>query len=265
MGKKKDKSNFGKSVDSVNKDGLASTESLAAPQPRVTEDQVPTRVAGVSASEGSVDTIRLGGYTAIGADYLSTVTNTNPLGVEGVAATIHGEGANGGSPSININNPRDSLTLYIVDNGAGSTVIGGISTYDLVTAKYAVINYNPDTSVADFEVSVDDFDATAGGRIRFTATGNLEANKAWTVYSSHKLKKDITDVESALERVLRMRPVWFRYKDTDQPAHGFIAEEMQEIEPDISNGEGIKYTEVIPLLVGAIQELTQRVEKLEGK
>jgi len=106
-------------------------------------------------------------------------------------------------------------------------------------------------------------------------------------YSDSNLKTDIKELPSAGERVKGLRPVSYKMKshvkagaedqvkaETEQM--GFIAQEVQEIFPEIvvadKNGVlGIRYTELIPVLVKAFQEqqqviddLTNRIETLEA-
>jgi len=316
MANKKDNTNIGKGVSQFAEGGLVSEYKPAETQPRVPETQVPSRVSGVADLRGRAVGTTLGGYTVIGADFFSTVTNTNPFGANGVAATIHGEGKDSGTPTLYINNPRDSLSLYILDNGVGSSVLAGISTYDLVTPQYLALEYNPDGvsayvvanttnldissstfsvdvsgtatidgagdvnilasgSGADVEINADDnidiiasdsiFLEAYGARLRAYSAGALEANKTWSVYSTRKIKDNITPVIDSLARINRLRPIRFTYKENGTPAHGLIAEEVQEIEPELSDGTTVKYTEIIPLLVGAVQELTKRIEVLESR
>lgn len=97
---------------------------------------------------------------------------------------------------------------------------------------------------------------------------------SWTGTSDGRLKEVIGKVENGLSKILAMNPVKFTWKhdeETVKDVHiGFIAQEVQEIEPDIveveSNGNlGITYTEIIPLLTAAIQEQQQMIETLQAE
>jgi hypothetical protein len=106
-------------------------------------------------------------------------------------------------------------------------------------------------------------------------------------YSDANLKTDIKDLPSASGRLNGLHPVTYKMKPHVKPGAegqakaeaeqmGFIAQEMQEIFPEIvvadKNGVlGIRYTELIPVLVKAFQEqqvviegLTKRIEMLEA-
>ncbi len=80
--------------------------------------------------------------------------------------------------------------------------------------------------------------------------------------SDRRLKKNIAPVGDSLDRLLRLRPVSFEWKDPKQPGShlGFIAQEVEEVIPELVQGRGeetrsLAQTEMIPLLVKGTQEL----------
>ncbi len=94
--------------------------------------------------------------------------------------------------------------------------------------------------------------------------------------SDKKLKKNIQPITSSLEKVLQMKPVSYQWKEgNDQSIHiGFIAQEMETIIPEIVqapkqtkniSGEmeesyySMSYSELIPVLTQAIQELNEEI------
>lgn len=93
--------------------------------------------------------------------------------------------------------------------------------------------------------------------------------------SDRNLKKDITPIAYALDDITALRPVVFRWKEDEQIHYGFIAQDVQEVLPEIVQEEngllGIRSDEIVPILTKAIQEqqatietLTQRIEDLEN-
>jgi hypothetical protein len=107
-----------------------------------------------------------------------------------------------------------------------------------------------------------------------TGSGQINANGASAVafgsYSDERLKENIVDLPPQLENILALRPVEFDYK-TGGHQIGFIAQEMQEVYPDvIGNGSdemltitGWSKTEA--RLVKAIQEQQQMIETLQAE
>jgi hypothetical protein len=89
--------------------------------------------------------------------------------------------------------------------------------------------------------------------------------------SDQRLKSNVTDLNYGLSDVLKLRPVSFTW--TTQPQQGtqlgFIAQEVQPIFPETVNvGDdanhtfGLTYTEFVPIIVRAIQQLDNKLTDL---
>lgn len=84
--------------------------------------------------------------------------------------------------------------------------------------------------------------------------------------SSERFKKNIVDLDVGLESILKMRPVRFQWKENGGREIGFIAEEVDLIEPTLVNRDkdgvitSLKYQEVTPIVVNAIKEIHHRAE-----
>lgn len=94
--------------------------------------------------------------------------------------------------------------------------------------------------------------------------------------SDASLKKEITDVAGALDRVLALRPVtWYWKSDVNNQEleHGFIAQELEQVFPELvtirewKDGTPRKHVSVsglVPYLVKALEEQQQqRIDQLE--
>jgi hypothetical protein len=97
-------------------------------------------------------------------------------------------------------------------------------------------------------------------------------NNAWTASSDERLKTDLIPIENATPKVSSLRAVTGRFKtDEEGKSRAFlIAQDVQAVLPeavDATNPDklGVQYTDVIPLLVAAIQELSAEVEALKAK
>jgi len=66
-----------------------------------------------------------------------------------------------------------------------------------------------------------------------------------------------------------MRPVKYTRKNTNRNELGFIAEEMEHVLPvavsDKTEYKSIAYTQIIPVLVSALQEQQNKITELELK
>jgi hypothetical protein len=103
-------------------------------------------------------------------------------------------------------------------------------------------------------------DASVGMYIAYGQT-------SWTSSSDERLKTDLVPIENAASKVSTLRAVTGRFKtDEEGTSRSFlIAQDVQAVLPeavDASNPDklGVQYTEVIPLLVAAIQELKATVD-----
>ena len=101
---------------------------------------------------------------------------------------------------------------------------------------------------------------------------NGTAATSWTAISDERFKTDLLPIENAATKVASLRAVTGVLKsDEDKTRKAFLmAQDVLAVLPeavDTTNPDqlGLAYTEVIPLLVAAIQELTSRVQALEAK
>jgi len=95
---------------------------------------------------------------------------------------------------------------------------------------------------------------------------------AWSAVSDERLKDIIEPITNAVTKVGSLRSVIGKYKsDTDGTRRSFlIAQDVKSVLPEAvdsteSESLGLRYTEVIPLLVAAIKELSAEVNALKNK
>ena len=91
------------------------------------------------------------------------------------------------------------------------------------------------------------------------------------------LKKDVKQIKSGLSRILALRPVTWRWKVAklgDREEHGFIAQEVEEVLPQLvslgtwEDGTERKFLstkEMIPYLVAAVQEQQKQISELRKR
>ena len=101
-------------------------------------------------------------------------------------------------------------------------------------------------------------------------TGNLTIAGSLTESSSLKLKENVETSEGNLEKVVNLRPVTYNKIGSQTTELGLIAEEVAEVYPEFvqydENGEpiGVNYSRLTAALIGAVKELTKRIETLEN-
>jgi hypothetical protein len=110
---------------------------------------------------------------------------------------------------------------------------------------------------------------------------NINASGTYSV-SDLRLKENITDLTGSLDKILQLRGVNFTWKDTEirgSDNHiGFIAQEVEEIVPELVNNGGlpvdedgnepyktVNYAHLVPVLVEAIKELKTENDALKAR
>lgn len=87
-------------------------------------------------------------------------------------------------------------------------------------------------------------------------------------FSDVRMKRDITNLDNTLDRLLQLRPVSYRFRSAPKNAPlslGLIAQEVQPLFPEVV-GEGpngmkdLAYSELVPVTIRSIQELNQKLE-----
>lgn len=160
------------------------------------------------------------------------------------------------------------------DNPAQAAVDGGVF-YAATGIAYVSIsntfdpclflNNNSSTSVALFYSS-----ASPVGGISVSFAGT-----SFDTTSDYRLKEDLEPMIAPLARLKALRPLSFHWKADETRAYktdGFLANEVQKIVPGAVRGEmdattyqTLDYSRLVPLLIGAVQELNAKVEQLEQR
>jgi hypothetical protein len=108
------------------------------------------------------------------------------------------------------------------------------------------------------------------------ATYSLNVNGAvnatsYNSASDYRIKKDVVTLDETFT-VDKLRPVTYNNTKLDKQDIGLIAHEVQEIYPFLVTGEkdgenlqSVNYTGLIGILIKEIQDLKERVKKLEEK
>ena len=96
--------------------------------------------------------------------------------------------------------------------------------------------------------------------------------------SDERFKQDIKEIDSALDKILRLRGTSFNFRTSEFPEHrfttnrslGFIAQELKDVLPEVvqvgSDGYyAVNYPAVIPVLVEAMKEQQAEIEALRAQ
>lgn len=97
-----------------------------------------------------------------------------------------------------------------------------------------------------------------------------QVGTAWVVISDEGTKNDITLLPAGLAEIKKLKPKKYRTKSGDHPTFGLVAQDVQAIFPDmvieLEDGVlGLRYNDLIPVLVNAVIELQDQIDKLTPK
>lgn len=96
---------------------------------------------------------------------------------------------------------------------------------------------------------------------------------SWSSYSDIRLKNVNSKIENALQKLTTLTPINFTWKNDYRKKEtlGLIAQELEKVFPQVvevndDNNKtlSVKYSELIPVLVSAIQELKQEIDTLKN-
>lgn len=217
------------------------------------------------------------GYYETGSNklYISNSSTSDPL--------IYGEfdnkelTINGATIIKSFNNATPDLIL----SGTSNTVAGddGIISSDpnyagsdIFMRSYDAIEFHldfDDNENGDFVVKAGNGDEV----FSISESGNVRVNGSLVHSSDRRLKKDIETLPYGLQEVLQLQPKAYNWKGRTQEhkSIGLIAQEVQLIIKEVVTAQdddektlGISYTELIPVLINAIQEQQEQIATLES-
>ena len=179
-----------------------------------------------------------------------------------------------------INTPSSSTTPASI---TGTTAV---NTSTFANTPYTFENTNS-VSAAGAPLAIKVASGFGNKHIAFyyqnTLSGSISQNGtsavAYNVSSDYRLKENVVDITGAVDRLKQLKPSRFNFI-TDGPSRtvdGFLAHEVSSIVPEAVTGikdavdadnniipQGLDQSKLVPLLVGAIKELTARIETLEA-
>lgn len=234
-------------------------------------------------------------YT-INAD-ISSTANTIQLAIDGLTSklTTYYANTNGGTqtftnvvlaptPTINSSTGNTQVaTTAFVNNKANSGVTfshsitgsaGSVANTGIIGAVGPTITDDTTNSGARYVTFTTQTSGTqtianvSSSKLTFEpSTGTLSAT-VMTSTSDENLKENIVEISNALNTVMRLKGVEYNWKDTGEKGMGLIAQDVEKIIPYLiaenENGKSVMYQNMIGLLVQAIKELKQEIDRLKG-
>lgn len=183
-------------------------------------------------------------------------------------------------PTLNQNTTGSAATLTtartingIAFNGSANIVITAVNPNDLTIGSYLTGTSYSGASAVTIAVDATSTN-TASKVVARDASGNFAANVVTVVdlnsTSDKNLKDNIEPISEAIGTINKLNGVSFNWKEDGKKSYGFIAQEIEQILPDLvnENSEGVKsvsYIPVIAFLVEAIKEQQRQIEELKSR
>jgi hypothetical protein len=152
---------------------------------------------------------------------------------------------------------------------ASLSVAGGATVTALVTANGGIASTTITASGAITSGGL----LTASGGISCTGTivasGTITGTDVIATTSDVRSKHDIVTIDSALEKVMKLRGVYYSRNEDDQRRVGVIAQEVEDILPEVvftdsseDKNKSVSYGNIVGLLIEAIKEQQEIIKKL---
>jgi len=211
-------------------------------------NRVGSDVGDIIQLETPVKSNLVSAINSIDSDFIQNITNTEY--VRGIADSDYIKG--------------------IIDSDYLSTTLstGGIAANTTIT--------DDTTTNSDFYLTLTDITSGTENTLNVSSTklyfnpstGQLNSTD-YNSLSDRNKKENVESLVDAINVINQINPVSFTWKDNGNKAYGVIAQEIEEVLPDIvsTSSEGVKsvsYTQIIPFLVQVIQEQHKEIQRIKA-
>ena len=226
----------------------------------------------------------------------TTGTSTfNNLSVSGVvtATSYYGSGANlTGITESQITDLGTYATVSYVNSEVAGIVSAAPATLDTLNELASALNDDANfattvtnqlalkanlseaefTGIATFTTGAEFTGITTFTKVikgREMVLSGIGTANEFDALSDINYKKNIKTVENGLDKIVSLRGVSYDWKQSDRPSYGVIAQELEEVLPELVHGgfgddpKTVNYNGIIGVMIESIKELKQEVETLK--
>ena len=219
------------------------------------------------------------GVAAIGfnvSSSLASETTSTKAGIGLVRSAAFG----GGSLCFYNNNSGAAGDFTTADermriDSSGVFLVGTSSTFDNVSFLITQVLGGLSTKIAGTGLTTQMSFFNDNGRVGYIGTSGTATS--YNTSSDYRLKENIAPMTGALDTVLQLKPVTYKWKVDGSDGQGFIAHELQAVVPDCVTGEkdavdaegnpqyqGIDTSFLVATLTAAIQEQQALITQLQA-
>jgi hypothetical protein len=98
------------------------------------------------------------------------------------------------------------------------------------------------------------------------STGTLNATEL-NATSDINLKENIRPIENPIEKIMQLNGVSFDWKETQEPSIGVIAQEVEEVFPELvktGDKKSVNYNGLIGVLIEVVKEQQKQIDELKN-
>ena len=225
-----------------------------------TNPTIRVRSTGTAATDDARIRVTVGGSTANSSIYLGD--SVNPL-VGGIVYSnsldaMYFRAANSDRMTLNSTGLSTKGTITSSGSIEGTSLVASST----ISAGGNISSSGTITATAGITTS------TLSASSTITATGSITTSADFNTTSDIRVKKDITRIENALDKLEQLSGYTFTYKDTGKRSTGVIAQEVQTILPEAVSGDetlSVAYGNMVGLLIEAIKDLKVEVDAIKEK
>lgn len=166
---------------------------------------------------------------------------------------------------------------------SGDLIIGGTTTTinaeEITMADNTILLNSNETGTPTQDAGIEVERGTSANKSllwdetndRWTIGTEVMVGQTFNALSDITLKENVKPIESALDKVTSLNGVSFNWKHSGDADIGFIAQEVEEVLPDLvktNATDGIKsvsYQNIVAVLVEAMKEQQKMIEELQSK
>lgn len=243
--------------------GIALNQDISAPNNTITAFAFVGDGSGLTnIAAGAVDESQL--------DFSGVDITANSFSGDGSGIT-NIDGANVSAANLDFA-AVDLSAQSLSGDGSGITSIDGAEV-SAANLDFATVDLSAQSLTATNGATVSNGGLLVTGDSTFTSTevrvtgnllveGEVSANEA-PVSSDRRLKTNIENIPGALEKVEQLNGVSFDWIKTGKSSAGIIAQEVQEVMPELVRDTGdhltVVYNGLIGLLIEAVKELNEKM------
>jgi len=201
-----------------------------------------------------------------------------------IGGTVVGQRTDAGAWTLG---PSSGALTHTIQSNSNTLRVQGLTSSSVVEVRSAGgsgggMSFQDATATGDTG-SLGHITSINALQARCGATGGVQLTNgatSWTAISDVNVKKNIADLSYGLSSVMELRSVFYNYNDDKDECPkrlGFIAQEVETVLPELvhSNSYGkidgeptllsLDVTNMVPVLVKAIQELSAKNSDLEAR